>query len=302
MTIPSSHAFLRKLESLLKIFSNVTREHAPDTGKKMGCKSIRVLRREIAREFDKTISSRVPGHETIRPLTSIGNEAEKLFPAQMTSGERVNGWLGTDPVSQRGSLPGHDMPICGPRNSHDHDHIDSEVTSLPEVSMDTVSTSNGSETAHLEFSELYPGFISKGDVLAYLTSHSAFETLINDIQLLIERFRCNKMDLIRDCVSLSLRRHGNSVNVEEQCRAAFHVDWDIPEFLESQYADGLEQDLSLSLCFVGQLVNAQLTTIGDYFQRVWPSCPSTLLNAIRRTIQRVGGKYCNTAPSPPSPP
>jgi len=94
----NKHGFIRRLESLLKDVSKIAQQDAPDKGKKMGCKSIRMLRREIARECDAILSSRATPElaEAIRPTTSIGGEADLLFPTQRTSKEKVDDWLSLD--------------------------------------------------------------------------------------------------------------------------------------------------------------------------------------------------------------
>lgn len=112
----------------------------------------------------------------------------------------------------------------------------------------------------------------------------AFGDLAEKYRSLAEHYSCNKMELISYRVFKSLVDYRAAVRRAGHISAHFHVDMDIPAFLQENYDSGLSQDLSSVLCFVGQLGNANLTTIGDYFDELWPEWPRCLLKSIHKYL------------------
>ena len=152
----------------------------------------------------------------------------------------------------------------------------------------SISVSDGDSdplSIQLESAGLYPEFISVEEITTYFTGHSAFRGFIDRLHALIDCYHHNKMDLITHHIQQSIEPRGGWRDLSESYTAIFIVDWDIRRFLASNYDDGLDQDLSLCLCFVGELIDAQLTTIGDYFERVWPIHSWELLQAITQAIK-----------------
>jgi hypothetical protein len=285
----SKHGFTRRLEHLLKEFSKSVQQDAPDKGRKMGCKSIRVLRREIARECDAILSSRTAPElsEAIRPTTSIGGEADLLFPTQRTPKEKVDNWLSQDVDLKEAQLLGPGGP-AETQGRDPFDDLDDGSQFSGSVERVSISVSDGDSdplSIQSESAGLYAEFVSVEEITTYFTGHSAFQDFIDQLRTLIERYHHNKMDLITHRIQQSIGPRGGRRDLSESYMAIFVVDWDITRFLASNYDDGLEQDLSLCLCFVGELIDAQLTTIGDYFERVWPTHSWELLQAITQAVK-----------------
>jgi hypothetical protein len=141
-----------------------------------------------------------------------------------------------------------------------------------------IEASEHSEVTETDFLNIHTKSANKQEISEYWRSHAAFEPLIEKCRTLVERYYLSKLQLISCRISTALRRDVVSI----QNTARFHVDWDILEFLRSNYPNGLYQDLGQVLCFIGNLENAQVTTVADYLGSVWPQCSHTLLDAVNQ--------------------
>ena len=286
----SNFGFLRQLEGHLKDFSNTVRSQTSDRAKNLGCKSIRILRREIARELESMLSSEVPAPEVTRHLPYIASEAERFFSGQMTFSEKCHSWVQSE-MQLQDIFRGH----TSVSDAWDHhlNRVDGDIINVAErASMDAISVSNSVDTSSLDQPGLYPDFINDGNISAYLANHTAFDQLVANVQRSIEKYHCNKKDLIKHHLLDALRRRQiNADGLGGSFSATFYIDWDIREFLNTQYPAGTDQDLGLSLVFVGHLIDAQLTIIEDYFARVWPKYATAVLKPLARRMRSRDGKF-----------
>lgn len=122
--------------------------------------------------------------------------------------------------------------------------------------------------------------VNKEALIGYSKTDTLFELLLQRCRSTIERYCFDKLELISRRISTTVRHGRGNADRDRRSAARFHVEWDILGFLRANYPTGLRQNLGHVLCFVGQPTNAQLTTIRDYFEIVWPQYPYLLLNAI----------------------
>lgn len=288
----SNFGFLRQLEGHLKDFSNTVRSQTSDRAKSLGCKSIRILRKEIARELEAILSSEAPVTEAARHLPYIASEAERFYSGQMTFSEKCHSWVNSEMQRREMFLSSTSTDAWEQRvNRVDIDTL----TMAEQASLDAISVSDSAGTSSLDQPGLYPDFINDSNISAFLASHTAFDHLVSNIQRSIEKYHCNKMDLIEHHVLDVLRRGQDNGDDDppSYLTANFFVDWDVRDFLNAQYPAGTDQDLGLSLVFVGHIIDAQLTIIEDYICRVWPKYTSVLLDPL---MKRMRGLDCKFSP------
>lgn len=171
--------------------------------------------------------------------------------------------------------------------------IDMHAVDLPEIrNQGNSETQEGvgqssQEKIH-EISRQFSGWLAdyngRDQKLSSPSIQQAFDDLAEKYRSLAEHYSCNKMELISYRVFNSLVEYRAAVRRAGHISAHFHVDMDIAGFLQENYDSGLSQDLSSIICFVGQLRNANLTTIGDYFDELWPEWPRCLLEAIHKYL------------------
>jgi hypothetical protein len=122
------------------------------------------------------------------------------------------------------------------------------------------------------------------DVYTYLTEHSAFSELVEELRALVERHFCNQNELIYHRILLAMRRPGIIEQSQDGIfRASFYVEWDVLDFLQTCYSRS--QDLRHVLAITGATINAQLTTVAAFLQQTWSDHTWNLVDALNSAIE-----------------
>lgn len=122
-------------------------------------------------------------------------------------------------------------------------------------------------------------------IYEYLTTHTAFRELVADVEKLIEHHCSDKMEFIRHCIKLSLKRakSGNECQKDSH-NIIFKFEWDLIEFLQEQYSCGVNQEFGSILAVTGQSSDAYCSTVQVYIERTWPDHPTALIKAIQSAL------------------
>lgn len=156
--------------------------------------------------------------------------------------------------------------------------------------MDKRTTGDGSHHDEVHFHEPRSDFMSGGGNIEPLDAHEAFDYLTRQYRSLVERYYCNLMAVISHRISIA-------VAPSDQVSVSFNLDLDLLGFFRRNYEQGLRQGISSTLCFVGGLANAYSTTIGSYFEAVWPNFPHYLLDSIRHYLVHLETREGNDLPA-----
>jgi hypothetical protein len=68
------------------------------------------------------------------------------------------------------------------------------------------------------------------------------------------------------------------------------LQWEVPDFLRSCFAEG--QELSKVLTLTGEAINAQAMSCSDYLEQTWPVLGRVLLEGLQEALYR--GKASKT--------
>lgn len=264
---------LPHLRSAIKTFAESI--EADDMGRTeaKARKMVRRLRSEIARNFQEQVLKGDQVAESRRvPLVLIGT-------GYMSPFEKIHRWGTATPYTAV------------------QDQFQAQMQSKSEGSF-SISTRSGStmgsedlEPPAQDTAGLYGPSIDPVEVLKHLTTQSAFESLIHTTEQLIERYHSQKMDLIRHRTFLSLRRlTDNQVGASNYACAIFNVDWDLREFLNNNYDDGINQKLDRILAVTGVMDNAQLCSVGQYLEWCWPQYSFQLVKALQKALNGSSGR------------
>jgi hypothetical protein len=271
--------FRQQFRDLLKQYSEeVKKDAARRSRRRQASKAIRNLKIEIITKCEETLGYFGTSAKEARVYPTIIQEAERINLPEKTYAEKVRDWSGLLPqVEFMG--PYDDSPNFVPL---DYDHEDQQ-SALSENSID-MSPSDVVSRSDVDFD-----IAEDKDVHHYLTNHAAFIELIAGVKKLVERHYCSQMELIGQCVLISIRRPGAiGKSAFGSHQVEFRVDWDVVAFLKEQYSLGLSQDLSHVVTITGQAVNAQLTTVCNFLKQTWPDHTFELLQAIQSTLSRHG--------------
>lgn len=274
----SCQHFLPHLELALKTFTETINLDLSDKAQLKARKMIRHLRRQIARKLQDTVLDIDQVTKTSHtPLNVLDNDEEQMHYA-----DKVSQWYIADQ-----SLP-QQVEILGTvldqRQARFRTNSESNILSSPTMT-DTATESNGSEAPNIDKISLYGVGINAADIMKEFTEQSAFENLVRRTEQLLEQYHGQKMLLIRQQTSLSLRRHSFFFRENRSAfRAVFIINWKLKDFLKNNYEDGIRQKLGSVLAVTGTIENARLCSVGEYFKWSWPYHSVQLLKAIEEKL------------------
>lgn len=262
----AQHHLLEDLQDMLQTFCEAFHlDRHPSHVQSI--KMISRLRREIAHRILD---------EAIHPTTAIRSMNPEVKPSSLLHGQYVSS---AGEASQSGHLS----------KSLDPPPASSQTPDAPQ-NMPWLWTSRGPNFIKTEIEESEDHIISRlvtednvnaSEILEDITRRQAFQKLIRAIEQALEQYSCQKMDLIRRYTSSRLRLRGGGLSPgKEQYRVKFHLDWNLPAFLESNYDGGLDQGIRMITAVTGTRDSAILCSVGEYFAKQWPTLPVTLLAAI----------------------
>jgi hypothetical protein len=255
--------------------------------RRQASKAIRFVRNDIIRKCYETLGGF--RHPQRRKVPSIVNALGQHNILEKTVVEKVSEWrvgllerLGgalEDPISfmPLSRIKENDTSTYRVLGQYQKDKSASDVGSLSDITEQ--SFSHGSQISRDD------GDISleDKDVYAFLTEHSAFSELVDDLRTLVERHFCDQKELIHHRILLAIRRPSNIEQFSKgSFHASFHVDWNVIDFLQTGYS--LQQDIRHVITITGTPVNAQLTTVEAYLEQTWPLHTWELVNALNTTI------------------
>ena len=273
----SNSALRRRMKELLKEYSKKVENDTPKTERyrRKAAKQIRLLRNGICDRFVDMCTRQSTGAPDWRIRPDLVKQAEKINPPEKTWKEKVHDWdLYYNEYSYQ--LPGESGPDIGAAaDLVGRDRLGDEARS-PRSTASLSASNSTEEDVHISKTE-------DEEIYNYLTSHSAFRALAQQLELLVERDYCDKMDLIRHRISLGLRRPAYQNMSGEGFSVMFYIDgWDIRTFLQEQYS--ALHDLGSILAITGQANNAHMSTVHEYIKRTWPNSPFSLLDAVQSAI------------------
>lgn len=199
-----------------------------------------------------------------------------------------------DPESTRPEVPGQEMGCADRVELLWHSRAPLSISSLTIHTVDNLlsdpqslsilTTQTDESWDHDDPRQVWGEGVDPAEILKTITGDEAFETLIRETERVLDRYNCQKMDLIRRRTSLCLRRSGLG-SIRKTYSAQFHVDWNLRAFMEKGYECGVRQDINAIAAVTGTTDNALLCSVGEYFASQWPSSSKPLLDAITRSFQ-----------------
>ena len=282
LRVPFQERFL----VLLSTYSEEVKKDASERSHRQAAKHVRLLRRQISHRCEEALGGIESNAKGQREHPNIVKEVEKLNLPEKMWEEKVSDWSQSDFVGET-QLPAMysyaSLPVHTPEyqlGSEDgleslsvvHTSLMSDVGEGVACDISKDGEALGNNTAE------------NARIHEFMTTHNAFQQLVFDVQKLVERHYSNRMDLVRHCIFLSIRRpsYFNPYS-RGRFQARFRVGWDIPKFL-CHYTCGNDQDLGSILAITGEAGNAYLSTIRSYLERTWPTNPVVLLDAVQRAI------------------
>ncbi|KAF5690087.1 alcohol dehydrogenase [Fusarium circinatum] len=268
----SKQHVLPHLRSALETFAEAVEADTSERTQAKARKMIRRLRWEIARKLQDQILRNDQVQESNRMPINLTDREE------MGAAEKINRW---------------DIPTPNPDVQAEW-HAETDVQqkyqyrSEPSLSLPTRSESSVDqsdvEVSQRDTAQIYGTSINPVEVMKHFSTHPAFEKLLETTRKLLERFHSQKMDLVRQRTSLSLRRQLRKQGSNNSA-AIFNLDWNLPGFLVSNYDGGVHQDIDKILAVTGTTGNAQLCSVGQYFAWAWPGYEFQLLEALQSALR-----------------
>lgn len=111
----------------------------------------------------------------------------------------------------------------------------------------------------------------------YLTTHDGFGVLKSELEKVARHYYIDTMKSIQTSILAILEPSTTCF------KAKFQAKWDIREFIQEQYGSE-PQDIRQFLAITGNCHDAQMTTVGCYFEQTWPANPSALIGELQRAI------------------
>ncbi|KAF5980099.1 hypothetical protein FBULB1_5343 [Fusarium bulbicola] len=263
---------LTHLRSALRTFAEAVEADTSEKTQAKARKMVRRLRSEIARNFQDQVLSDDQVQESKRMPIDLTDREE------MGATEKINRW----------DIPTPDLDFQAEWQSEPDIHPKYQYHSEPSLSFPTRSQSSV-EQSDVEVSlhdttQIYGTSINPVEVMKHFSTHPAFEKLLETTRKLFERFHSQKMDLVRQRTSLSLRRHLGKRGSNNSA-AIFNLGWDLRGFLIANYDDGAHQNIDKILAVTGTIGNAQLCSVGQYFAWAWPGYKFQLLEALQSALR-----------------
>ncbi|SCV36395.1 uncharacterized protein FFB14_06074 [Fusarium fujikuroi] len=263
---------LAHLCSALKTFAESVEADTSERTQAKARKMVRRLRSEIARNLQDEILRDDQVQESNRMPINLTDRDE------MGAAEKINRW--DIPTPDLDSQAGWQAePDIQPKQQY---HSEPSL-SLPTRSESSVERSDV-EVSPRDTTQIYGTSINPVEVMKHFSTHPAFEKLLQTTRKLFERFHSQKMDLVRQRTSLSIRRQMGKQGSNSSV-AIFNLDWDLHGFLVANYDDGVHQNIDKILAVTGTMGNAQLCSVGQYFAWAWPGYEFQLLEELQSTLR-----------------
>ncbi|KAF5625342.1 alcohol dehydrogenase [Fusarium tjaetaba] len=263
---------LTHLRSALRTFAEAVEADTPERTQAKARKMVRRLRSEIARKLQDQILRDDQVQESNRMPINLSDREE------MGAAEKINRW----------DIPTPDLYLktgwqAGPDIQSRHQYHSEASLSLPTRSESSVGQSDV-EVSPRDTTQIYGTSINPVEVMKHFSTHPAFKELLQTTRKLFERFHSQKMDLVRQRTSLSIRRQLGKQGSNNSV-AIFNLDWDLHAFLIGNYDDGVHQNIDKILAVTGTMGNAQLCSVGQYFAWAWPSYKFQLLEELQSKLR-----------------
>ncbi|RBR10950.1 hypothetical protein FVER53590_29918 [Fusarium verticillioides] len=263
---------LAHLRSALRTFAEDVEADTSEKTQAKARKMVRRLRSEIARNIqDKLLRYDQVLESNRMPINLTDRE-------EMGAAEKINRW----------HMPTPDLYLktgwqAEPDIQPKHQYHSEPSLSLPTRSESSVEQSDV-EVSPRDTTQIYGTSINPVEVMKHFSTHPAFEELLQTTKKLFERFHSQKMDLVRQRTSLSIRRQLGKQGSNNSV-AIFNLDWDLHSFLIANYDDGVHQNVDKILAVTGTVGNAQLCSVGQYFAWAWPGYKFQLLEELQSKLR-----------------
>ncbi|KAI1031158.1 hypothetical protein LB504_000053 [Fusarium proliferatum] len=243
-----------------------------------GVKMIRRLRSEIAMKLHDSLVGIAQEKEEEEGALNDGALGDG---APLGLAEKMRSWL---PETNVAALPDHveadGLPLYNQPPSEAW-YDDRSSVSFGEGSEDETEVGFKLEGAP----SIYGQSVDPLAVLKTLTDQPAFEQLIHTVESCIQQYHCEKMHLIRQKTSLSLRRYYPQREGENTILGAvFNVEWDLKGFLVENYQQGIHQELGKVIAITGTIETARLCSVSQYMKWCWLHESPQLLRALEKAI------------------
>ncbi|KAF5703417.1 alcohol dehydrogenase [Fusarium mundagurra] len=263
---------LAHLRSALRTFAEAVESDTSERTQAKARKMVRRLRSEIARNLQDRVLRDDQVQESNRMRINLTDREE------MGAAEKINRWdMPTPDLDFRVGWQAY--PDIQPKYQY---HPEPSL-SLPTRSESSVEQSD-IEVSLRDTTQIYGTSINPVEVMKHFSTHPAFEELLQTTRKLFERFHSQKMDLVRQRTSLSIRRQLGKQGSNNSV-AIFNLDWDLHGFLIANYDDGVHQNIDKILAVTGTMGNAQLCSVGQYFAWAWPGYEFQLLEELQSTLR-----------------
>ncbi|CVK84535.1 uncharacterized protein FPRN_01994 [Fusarium proliferatum] len=243
-----------------------------------GVKMIRRLRSEIATKLhDSLVETAREEEKEERAISNIVLDDG----APLGFAEKMRNWLPeTDVAVSPDHFPAHIHPSYSPIPSQVWPDDRSSV-SFGEASDDRTEVGFKLQGAP----SIYGQSVDPSAVLEALTNQPAFNELIRTAENCIQQYHGDKMHLIRQKTSLSLRRcYPHCGRKNTILGAVFHVGWDLKSFLAGNYPQGVHQKLGKVITITGTVQSARLCSVSQYMKWRWRHERTQLLMALEQAM------------------
>ena len=281
--------FKQRFQVLLKNYSEQVKIDTDQRTRRQAAKQIRLLRREISERFEEAFGGTELSSKDQRVYPNIIKQAEKINPPEKTWAEKVGDWndILSNEITQSETLVEDQQYGLQVENQIVAVSVGGVGPASHPASLSNFDqTSSSSESEIDEIVHFTPR--EDKDIYDFLTTHHAFEGLVKDVRLLVERYFSDPMEVIRNRVLLGLRRSVyrgiHKPGRQSRHTAMFYLDWDILSFLQEQYPLGLSQGLDSILTISGQATDAYMSTVRNYLAITWPGNPAALLDALQGAV------------------
>lgn len=276
-TVTSRQQLLGDLEQALKAFAESLGLDRSMPSYVKGVKLIERQRNRIARRVLDRLVKRVEASETKQPNIEFLGAIEGN---EMSYADKVGKWT----TPQTGSTPFI---------------VDQDLSHLiePPPGSATFSAPSTPDSWEDDCSENDPEFIygpnvNPTEILENLTKKTAFDDLLQEITNVMERYAGQKMEQICRHTYLCLQRDRPSgQRPGNYYRVVFNIDWELKTFLENNYENELDREVTKVAAVTGTDERAILCSVGEYFAAQWPSLPLFLPDAVTSSLRYPDRNY-----------
>jgi hypothetical protein len=285
---------LPHLRSALKTFVEMVHVDHSTTNHAKALKMVRRLRSEISQELQDSMLNITQDAEKEHIMVNLGENT-----TQMDLSDIIGHW-NTALTDENHIAPVSQEQVQSEQNVNSNLTFSSaRADSLIESRESQVSEAHGDDTFGL-----YGESIDPGEILNQFTEQPAFNAFVKTTEHLFEQYHSQKLDLIRHRISLTLRcssaRRGRYQSPSKFLRVVFNVDWNLKDFLNTNYDAGIHQKLGQILAVTSQTDKARLCSVGEYFKWCWPKYKAQLLEAIEIALSTTSTGIVQTPHQPPT--